>query len=426
MMKILWVTNTIFPELSRALGKSVPVVGGWMYGLADDLTKRGVSLNVATARPKMKSHKCTIEGTNYFLLHGEKPITDYDKTLEEQWKKLIEEVSPDIVHIHGTEYAHGLALMKACPNLRYVISIQGMTSIISRYYYAGITLKEIIKNITFRDILKGDGIVSSKKQFKSRGEKIEMNYLKLANDIVGRTEWDHDHIKTVNPNANYHFCDESLRDNFYTSRKWDIASKNDYSLFLSQASYPIKGLHKVLEAMHLLKDEFPTIKVRVAGNDILKNKNGIKEKLKLKGYGKYIGSLIKKYNLQGSVEFTGFLEEEDMIQEYLNSHIFVSPSSIENGSNSIGEGQILGVPCIASYVGGVPNTVTHHETGLLYRFEEVEMLAQSIKRIFENETLAKKLSKNGIEVASARHNRKNNTDQMLSIYHKIMQTETNP
>ena len=120
MMKILWVTNTIFPELSRALGKSVPVVGGWMYGLADDLTKRGVSLNVATARPKMKSHKCTIEGTNYFLLHGEKPITDYDKTLEEQWKKLIEEVSPDIVHIHGTEYAHGLALMKACPNLRYL------------------------------------------------------------------------------------------------------------------------------------------------------------------------------------------------------------------------------------------------------------------------------------------------------------------
>ena len=151
----------------------------------------------------------------------------------------------------------------------------------------------------------------------------------------------------------------------------------------------------------------------------MRDKNGLKERLKLKGYGKYIGSLIKKYQLQNSVEFTGFLTEENMIREYLNSHVFVSPSSIENGSNSVGEGQILGVPCVASYVGGVPNTVNHHETGLLYRFEEVEMLAQSIKRIFTDRALAERLSRNGIEIATARHHRKNNTDKMLSIYNSI-------
>ena len=251
-MKVLWVTNTIFPELAKILGKDAPVLGGWMYGLADDLVEQGVSLSIVTARTNMQPQKCTVNGTNYFLLKANKPITDYDKGLERQWKVIIDEVSPDVIHIHGTEYAHGLALMKACPNLKYVISIQGMTSIISRYYYAGIKLTEIIKNTTPRDIIKGDGIIASKKKFKSRGEKIEKIYLSLAKDIIGRTEWDHDHVKTINPNTNYHFCDETLRDNFYISEKWNINTKCEYSLFLSQAGYPIKGLHKVLEAMNLL------------------------------------------------------------------------------------------------------------------------------------------------------------------------------
>ena len=54
----------------------------------------------------------------------------------------------------------------------------------------------------------------------------------------------------------------------------------------------------------------------------------------------------------------------------------------------MGEAQLLGVPVIASYVGGVPDMVTHGETGLLYRFEEVEMLAEGIRNLFMNMALA--------------------------------------
>ena len=63
--------------------------------------------------------------------------------------------------------------------------------------------------------------------------------------------------------------------------------------------------------------------------------------------------------------------------------------------------------------------VQHRETGLLYRFEEIEMLAQQISLIFTDEKLAKELSINGIRVAEGRHNRRNNLENTLTIYKKL-------
>ena len=54
------------------------------------------------------------------------------------------------------------------------------------------------------------------------------------------------------------------------------------------------------------------------------------------------------------------------------------PSSIENSPNSLGEAQLLGVPCIASDVGGVTDMIPNKECGIIYRFEEVELLAKHI------------------------------------------------
>lgn len=424
-MKILWITNPIFPELSRALGHSVPVIGGWMYGLANDLSQtKDISLSIATSRPNVKPQQLTIKGIEYILLKGQKVNTQYDSSLEVEWKKIIEKIKPDLVHIHGIEFAHGLALMKACPNLNYVISIQGLVSVISRYYVSGMSRKELMKNITIFDVLKKSSILQEKRKFKKRGQKIEKEYLQLAKHIIGRTQWDRDHVKTINPNTSYHFCNESLRDEFYSSPKWQFHSKKNHSIFLSQASYPIKGLHQVLHAVYLLKDQYPNIQIRVAGDDITKTVT-ITEKLRLNGYGKYIKGLIKKYHLQTNIEFLGYLDSQAMAQEYLKSHVFVCPSSIENSPNSLGEAQILGVPCIASYVGGVPDMVDPGENGLLYRFEEIEMLAQRIKDIFENDKLAIKLSEGGIRSAMDRHDRTANTKRTLGIYKNIITVENN-
>ena len=109
-----------------------------------------------------------------------------------------------------------------------------------------------------------------------------------------------------------------------------------------------------------------------------------------------------------------------MVAEYKNSHIFICPSIIENSPNSIGEAQLLGLPCIAAYAGGIPDMVTHGKSGLLYCFEEIEMLACSIKRIFRDGDLALRLSEGGKVAASERHDRVKITETMIAIYNKVL------
>ncbi len=417
-MKILWITNTIFPAPSKSLGIPAPVVGGWMYGLANQIaTTENIKLAIATTYNGNEFKTFEIDGVFYYLLPCRTPW-NYSKNLETYWQKLCADFKPDVVHIHGTEYAHGLACMRVCPSLNYVVSIQGLVGVIARYYFAGLSLSELFKSITLRDMIRFDTLFQAKNKFIKRGG-LEQEYIQRTQHVIGRTNWDYAHTKTINPTVNYHYCNETLRDGFYTSPKWSIANKTDYTIFLSQASYPIKGLHQVLKAIALLTKDFPDIKIRVAGQNITQTTT-LMNKIKLSGYGAYIKKLINQLKVHDQVQFIGSLTEEQMIVEYLKAHLFICPSSIENSPNSLGEAQLLGVPVIASYVGGIPDMVTHGETGLLYRFEEVEMLAEHIRSLFTNTSLAQNLSTNGISAAEQRHHQTTNLQQMIKTYRSIM------
>jgi glycosyltransferase involved in cell wall biosynthesis len=417
-MKILWISNTIFPAPSKELGIPAPVVGGWMYGMAMEIASiKGNTLAIATIYCGKKLKIFKINDVIYYLLPS-KPTMHYQKKLENLWVKVCKEFNPNIIHIHGTEYSYGLACIRALPSMEYVVSIQGIIGIISNYYYSGISTYEILKNITFRDIVRFDTIFHAKRNFKLRG-KFEEEYFHKICHVIGRTSWDFAHVKKINSHINYHFCNESLRDLFYSSKKWDINTKSKNTIFLSQADYPIKGLHQLLKAVNLLIGDFPNIGIRIAGSNITKTDN-IFEKIKLSGYGSYIKSLLKKFDLEKKVSFIGTLSEYQMVNEYQNAHVFVCPSSIENSPNSLGEAQLIGTPVIASYVGGIPDMITHGETGLLYRFEEVEMLAENIRQVFLNDSLAIKISENEIIVAQKRHNREENLKEALAVYQEII------
>ena len=299
--------------------------------------------------------------------------TKYNNHLETKWQEVKKDFKPNVIHIHGTEYPHGLAYVRACGSKGVVVSIQGLVSCYARYYTGGISHKEIKKSLTFRDILRG-GINDGQKDFVKRGN-FEHDLLSRVSHIIGRTEWDKAHSWAINPKAKYHHVGETLRDVFYKN-KWDYDKCEPYSIFVSQASYPIKGLHKLLEALPIVIREYPETKVYVAGSD-----ESSKPWYRITSYGRYLKRLIKKYNLKGKIIFTGMLSEEEMCNRYLDSNLFLCCSAIENSPNSLGEAQILGMPFLASFVGGVPEIVNYNPD-VLYRFEETEMLAKKICNIF--------------------------------------------
>ena len=218
------------------------------------------------------------------------------------------------------------------------------------------------------------GLIRGKKDFSKRGE-YELELLRKLRNIIGRTPWDKAHAWAINSNADYFHVGETLRDPFYNHR-WNYKNCIPYSIFVSQASYPIKGLHKLLEAMPIVCERFPQTTLYIAGPNII-DVPWYKES----GYSKYLKKLIRKHGLSEKIIFTGPLDEDQICKRYLESNLFICCSCIENSPNSLGEAQMLGMPILASYVGGVPEIV-NNDPGILYRYEETEMLAKMICDIF--------------------------------------------
>ena len=419
-MKILWLINIPLPEASQLMGEKPSPFGGWLINASKDLANNeDVELSIAFPSNKAnKFRELKGEKINYYPFI---PVKENDnKVIEnnESFETLLNNLKPDIVHIYGTEIAHTLSMVNTCNkiNIKTVISVQGLVSIIEKHMYSNLPIYAIYGN-TFRNIIRKDNVRGLKKLFRNRG-KNEIEAIKRTNHIIGRTTWDKACSNQINPQANYHFCNETLREEFY-KHQWDVNDCEKHSIFLSQGQYPIKGLHYMLEAIPLILKRFPKAKVYISGKDITKS-DSIKDKLLMTYYGKYIKKMIKKLNLERNVVFTGQLDEKKMCQRYLKSHVFVCPSSIENSPNSLGEAMILGVPSVASYVGGIPDMLKDKEEGFLYQHDAPYMLAQYVCEIFENQDLALKFSKNARERALKTHDRDENTRRLIEIYNEIV------
>ena len=416
MMKVLWITNILFPEVKNKLvgNSGLNSSGGWMLGAAENLVgNKDINLYIATVSPLVKDLQC-VKGESivyYIIPYGNGNLRS-NSEYQYYWKIVNAEVCPDVVHIHGTEYSHGYEYIRACGSDNVVISIQGLKSAIAPYYHSGMSKWDIYSNITIRDILRGS-ILREQRSFTS-ASRYEVNMLKMTKHIIGRTSWDRARTRAINPDVEYHFCNEILRTEFYDGSMWDYQKCRKHTIFLSQAGYPIKGLHQVLKAMPLILRDYPDTSIRIAGTDITKC-NTFRDLIHFTGYGRYIKRLIRSLKLEDKVIFVGNLNAEGMKQEYLHCNVFVCPSSIENSPNSLGEAQILGVPCVASYVGGVPDMMCGNEENL-YRFEEIEMLAETVCNVFkrqEDQTIM-------IDIGLNRHSPKQNVERLYDIYISVI------
>lgn len=414
-INVLWITNILLPDICEEINLPKPFVGGWMFALSRYLSSQiDVSLAVASVYDGEKLQEIVVNNITYFLIPA-KDILDNNQTSKEVWKVINNSFKPDIVHIHGTEFPYGLSYIKASGAEKCVVSIQGLTSVYTRYFLGSLSKAEINSNTSLYDKIRKNTLYDQQLQMENRG-KTEIEYIQTVENIIGRTDWDKDHIWAINPNAKYHFCNETLRDGFYT-RSWNYEQCEKHSIFLSQGMVPLKGIHQAIKALPLILRSYPDTKIYIGGKNIIQC-NSFREKLTMGPYARYISNLITKYGLVDKVIFLGGLNEEQMIERYLKSNIFLCPSSIENSPNSLGEAQILGVPVISAYCGGVPNMVENDKTGYLYRYEEIESLARIICDIFDNES-NEELSQNEKEAGHKRHSIHTNGETLKEIYYSI-------
>lgn len=417
-MRLLWITNSCLPIIAEYLNIKVGVFEGWNILPAQLIAQRkDVVFAVASPVPihidGFKKVEC---GKVVGYCFSMKSVSKRKKMIR-IWKDIEEDFHPDIVHLQGTEMPHGMFYVDACGCKNVVASIQGLTSVYERYFYGGIDFFDIVKNISLYDLYSSNSIFAGRKRCQKSGEN-EIRNISRLNHIIGRTTWDMVHVKSINPNIEYHFCNETLRPGFYNANKWEYKKCERHTIFLSQCKYPIKALHMVLKAMPLVLRNYPDTKIYVGACLRIMPQKMI-HKLVPTNYGGFLYKMIKRLKLEDHIVFLGSLNEKEMIQRFLSSNVFVSPASIENSPNSLCEAQLLGVPAVASMVGGVEDLTNNGTTTFCYRFEEYEMLAHYICRVFAGDYECEQIQQ-AIEDAEKRHNPRNNVLELINIYNKII------
>ena len=410
-MRVLWICNIVLNDFTKEYDIRERPLGGWIEGMFHRLVEEE-DLTFGFCFPiidECRIKSGAMDKFYYYSFHADMNKHDYNDCMKNEFVDILRSFKPDVIHIWGTEYNHSLAMIEACKILnlqdKVLVSIQGLVSFCAYHYDMGIPCEyKTIKT-------NGSSVADEKELFAKRG-KIEQMALEQAKHITDCTEWGRMCVSIVNPRAHFYHCNELLRDVFYDAPKWYVNDCRRHSLFVSQASYPVKGIHFLLQALPIVRRFYPDLTLYVGGADILGN--NVKN-----GYAKYLEEIINKNSLESCVCFLGYLNAEEMVQQYLKAHIFISPSTIENPSNSICEAMLLGTPTVASFVGGTPDLISNGNDGFLYPVDEHYILAAHIIRLFGDDELSMAISRNGIRRATERHDRNTVGKRMKKIYEEI-------
>lgn len=408
-MKILWVCSKSPKVVAEAAGIDRVHSGGWLDSTAADLLASSNVLRVLFLGDHL------VEGSS-----GNLSFASFEGDVSAAWFcRHFDCFQPDVIHVWGTEFPHSLEALQAAHSCGIegsaVVSIQGLVSVIGRYHYSEGMTESAMHVPSFGDFVRRTSLDNERRDFIKRGG-FERECLRLAKHVIGRTEWDKACVLQINPCATYHHCNESLRAEFYNG-SWDLNNVERYSLFVSQCSYPVKGFHYALQALFMLKKDYPNVLLYTTGESVFRD--SLRKNLGRPSYQAYIAHLISKLDLRDNVRFLGSLDAMEMRKRYLRSHVFVSASTIENSPNSVGEAMLLGCPVVSSNVGGVSDMLAHREEGFLYQSSAPYMLAWYVSRIFNDDVLAKRFSDAARKRAAQTHDRGENLNKLMSIYRAI-------
>lgn len=171
-----------------------------------------------------------------------------------------------------------------------------------------------------------------------------------------------------------------------------------------------KGYHNLLSAMARLEG-------RGLGCDLDLVGSG-PEEVALNEQARFLG-------LKDRVKFHGYVPfGPKLLSFYSQASALVVPSLSEGFPQVICEALLLGLPAIATAVGGIPAVLRHGETALLVSAGNVEALADAIQQLLGSPELWRKMSCNGREQMCGFTLEAQRDQMMATIRREVLGKET--
>ena len=197
-------------------------------------------------------------------------------------------------------------------------------------------------------------------------------------------------------------------DRFSFRRKSTIIEHPDPVIIVSVArlakekglSYGIKAMAKLLKRNPRLNLEY-----RIIGDGALKE---------------YLRKLAGKLNLDGIVHFLGAMRQEEVIRNMRQAHIFLLPSISEVLPVVLMEAQAVGLPVVATSVGGISQALIDGESGFIVPEKDVNALTERIEHLIRHPELWQDMGKWGRRFVEERYDIRRLNKKLVKIYKNLI------
>jgi glycosyltransferase involved in cell wall biosynthesis len=174
----------------------------------------------------------------------------------------------------------------------------------------------------------------------------------------------------------------------------------------------IRGVKRhdvALKAFKILHTKFPTSLYLIAGEGPMRSD---------------MERLASELGIDGAVRFLG--HRTDVADLMRAADVMLLTSRSEAQSQALTQSIGLGLPVVATAVGGVPEVVLHEKTGLLVPPDDPDRTASGLLRIAEEPMFAKSLGEQGKAHALQHYSLKVMLDRSEEVYKQLCPGSTRP
>jgi len=382
-------------------------VGGqerYFFGLVDGLREKGLDIYSfgfdTTARKTNKS--LVLKTPGYFMKQFNRFVFDFETYFK--LRSWIDEIKPDIIHLHGLNQST-LAILFACRGHKVVQTVHNYGMICPTIWtvtrddyklcYSGAGLKCWLKGcMPLRHLIPFYVHIKIRNFFLKRLVDVyhaPSKALKIYLNKIG-----FEPVEVIN-----YFIDvKGMADD----------EKKEYDLVFVGRLDEEKGVKFLLDAVGILKKNYPKIKVVIVGNGPEMN---------------YLQTYSKKKDIFDNVDFVGRADFNAVKKYYAKSRIFVMPSVYREQFGFVGiEAMANGLPSVASNRGGIPEWCVNNETGLLIDPTKPSEIARAVDTLLKDKKLAKRLGNNAKECVK-KFGKEGLLDEMIKLYKNLLKNTRN-
>jgi glycosyltransferase involved in cell wall biosynthesis len=109
---------------------------------------------------------------------------------------------------------------------------------------------------------------------------------------------------------------------------------------------------------------------------------------------------VERLGLSDRVRFAGFLDAAGKAREGEACDLFLNTNRVDNQPVAVVEACAMGLPVVATAVGGIPDLLTDGETGVLVPDGDADAMADAVCRVVEDAALCARLSRAGRSLAA--------------------------